>query len=1399
MSGSRSDAARGARRPSTDSEEGLMPGDLRVASPQMLPSGSWEQASVDEEAAVIHRTFSSSSRPPSARELRKFDPSTPTLIDEDEEPEMLFRRISPTKQTDDSMRRTPGAAMYRSVYELEEATASMSLAEHENPSESGRVVSEGDFRRAASAPPVSSMKSEKDSLFVARPRDLQNQQQQGIWESISNQSGTPSPVNRSRDLIQPSRPPLAPPQTSGSITSHAAPGKTTSTTTARAGEAQGLFSSAPWARSNAPAGEEGGRQQGAFSPNLLRLTENIGNILNEDEDDDYAVDIPALRGTESLPGDGLSQFGGGDWTGSYVFNQERGDTGQRRLGRSSATPKGAFKEGRPRRQTQNKLGRHQLQHASRPQPRRSGNDLPQFGPIQNQAVPSGQMFHFGGAFEPPRDHHRPPPATQPGDSSPFAPQDRPGSAEFASMPYKEHNPLPTSAHGSLFHVPSPSPTAGAALGEYLAPENYQQRPEMHAMAREFVPTSNAQTMTPPPQFFPGPGWTNQPMQPQHQPPQAPHFSRQSPGVDQGWSGYGFGAGSVYGMLSPTVDVTRSTLTPSPHMDPWGSQQVAVNPEAGSFSPLQLTRPQSEETLGPPTISDQAAREFKQGKNTKRGKRGRKKTKSTKKIKESPTGRPGSSLQNEEGNATESDSGLDPRRTEVEESHAARVAHKDFSKAFRNAEKESFQKAEEFALGALKDGTLPESVHWKVYLDLADLAKRANRYVEARALYKRVCELQPTANQGWLEYSKLEEECGHMNRVTNILHNGLEHCEYSENLLMRAIKHQEKMGNLDGARRLLARLQYKGIEKVWKTVLEGALLEARAGNASMARRVLKYLMHHVPWYGPLYLEAYKLERDLGRPQDALEIVEQGLQAIPRYGPLWFGAFRLCEGLDMAERYYALPQTMAIISRATMNISKELVWKVHLEAAHMLERSAIEQARFGANVNEVLEPARFRFSLTLLTCPANLRWKVWLATARMELNVGNSETARVLFLRAHAVVPDKGRSASLLDCSRMEEFIGETEVARAVLCKGRFEYPNDWKVWLESVLLEMRNNESAKAIDIATQALRLHKGTGRLWATLVQLNQSMGGDAEQLKALKRALNAVPKSGEVWCEGARIHLNPFSLSFDLERARRHLYFATKFTPQYGDSFIECIRLELMKQWVEPVAGYIWEATKQSIEPCTPADHDRLTKYITDILLLVSLSWNGRALDDSAQRRCRYYSLIPEVSSRLKHLEGLVDLSDVRLSCSNADPNYGTIWFSCRHVPTDTPRKVIDDASIYVSSEVQRYLHLYIAAVVRRRVILSTLSEERPGINENPLEISDPSMEAWENKSDSALQSGPSLQHVLNPTDPTTGFGLFDSVTDGSAFVTALSSQSKTKTIKEMTLPERRKVLFGTDALFS
>jgi tetratricopeptide (TPR) repeat protein len=756
-------------------------------------------------------------------------------------------------------------------------------------------------------------------------------------------------------------------------------------------------------------------------------------------------------------------------------------------------------------------------------------------------------------------------------------------------------------------------------------------------------------------------------------------------------------------------------------------------------------------------------------------------------------------------ASTCDDPADTKRAELSESPATRTAFKDFYRKLRAEERESFQDAHEFAMQTLSAGSLPDSVHWRVYLELADLAKRSNRFEEARKLYHQVCSLQPYASQGWLEFSKLEEECGNMTISSRILHAGLEYCEYSENLLTRAIKHEEKMGNLSRARELLSRLKHVGIEKVWRTVLEGALLEARAGNDIMARRVLKYLMHHVPWYGPLYLEAYRLEKDLGHSKEALAVVERGLTAIPRYGPLWFGAFRLCEEIDLHDHFFWLPQSMAMIDRATLSISKELIWKVHLEAAQMLERSSTEylDSKTDPTFLRVIESCRKRFSLTILSCPPNLRWKVWLAAGRMEVAAGNSDVARRLFLTAHRVVPDKGRAVALLECARLEEYVGDVELASAILCRSRNSGGSDWKVWLESVMLAIRSGDFTKAITLSQKALQLHSGTGRLWASLIQLRHIAEGEEAQFESLTLALNAVPKSGEVWCEGARIHLNPFSRTFDPQRASRHLFFATKFTPQYGDGFLESLRLLIIDQLLLPVAGLIWECTRDLLVfKSDDAWAEGLTEYVYSTIHELNVLYGvvskegpgtkNPAVVDSFLGTAVIEAILERLYSEQSHQ--FLDLTKLVLRCANADPNYGPLWFHCRSAHTDTARKVLTQAVDVMLNEVKRHANLYIAASVRRFAILALFQQNQENRWKEGSRM-------WESLTDQECLSSPSLQQIIEvgSNKKETGVELLESSIPPSDFITGIVALSRHRPLEEMTSSEKRKLLFGADSLFS
>ncbi len=117
-----------------------------------------------------------------------------------------------------------------------------------------------------------------------------------------------------------------------------------------------------------------------------------------------------------------------------------------------------------------------------------------------------------------------------------------------------------------------------------------------------------------------------------------------------------------------------------------------------------------------------------------------------------------------------------------ESPNSKNRFKSFYREFRNKEKESEQRAYDFAVRAFD--ALPARIHWRVAMEVADLAKRQNKITQARKWYEFVNRLQPYAAQGWLESGKMEEECGELIKCQKILETGLAFCPFNESLLAK---------------------------------------------------------------------------------------------------------------------------------------------------------------------------------------------------------------------------------------------------------------------------------------------------------------------------------------------------------------------------------------------------------------------------------------------------------------------------------------------------------------------------------------------------------------------------------------------------------------------------------------
>lgn len=288
----------------------------------------------------------------------------------------------------------------------------------------------------------------------------------------------------------------------------------------------------------------------------------------------------------------------------------------------------------------------------------------------------------------------------------------------------------------------------------------------------------------------------------------------------------------------------------------------------------------------------------------------------------------------------------PNSNDLIDSPRSKAYLKDFLTKFRTFSKTSSTEAEEFALHEVDNIVMSDNIKWKIYLELAELAKKNDDHDKARDYYIRAACCEKRSSTIWLEWSKMEEENGRFELALEILKIGLSICkisfpsssilhqQHNDTLLPRLIKLYERFHQYGEIRSVLSRLQPdQPIDKIWKSILEGCLFELRLGNLTTARLFLNYLMKYVPWYGPIYYEAYRLEEREKRTPEALSIIRRGLQELPRYGPLWFGLLRMMEKKDsLLERRFwlcgMLPHHSNLVrecKEALKSISKELTWR------------------------------------------------------------------------------------------------------------------------------------------------------------------------------------------------------------------------------------------------------------------------------------------------------------------------------------------------------------------------------------------------------------------------------------------------------------------------------------------
>ena len=412
------------------------------------------------------------------------------------------------------------------------------------------------------------------------------------------------------------------------------------------------------------------------------------------------------------------------------------------------------------------------------------------------------------------------------------------------------------------------------------------------------------------------------------------------------------------------------------------------------------------------------------------------------------------------------------------------------------------------------------------------------------------------------------------------------------------------------------------------------------------------------------------------------------------------------------------------------------------------------------DHLLHNARLDLIRALLTCQWNLSFKVWLASSRLELLAGHPEVARAALVEAMKDVPVKAQAQVLLECARVEEYSGNIAGARRILVKSLQQLKGEWKLHQELIFLEARQGRYVTSLKAAQQAIVASPGAARLWVILIQLchrfeqhavrkMRPISADSpinilnsttteeqhptattttsseascarDHLESthtlvvpskddlLLKALLEVPKSGEVWCEGGRCCLNPLvRYSFDLSVAQRNLNFALQFTPQYGDTFLEYLKLEMLCQVLLPrVLSVMGLPLVPFIERFLAADPEGdLATVLEDPRALELLSvgiehpFTSAFIEETrSDRRDKLRMLMTgtlEFPNLDEPLRSTIVTKSLERRCINADPNYGTDWYYCRHSPLDSTSTVLQTAQSILTSEIISYQPVYNQAI--------------------------------------------------------------------------------------------------------
>jgi tetratricopeptide (TPR) repeat protein len=423
---------------------------------------------------------------------------------------------------------------------------------------------------------------------------------------------------------------------------------------------------------------------------------------------------------------------------------------------------------------------------------------------------------------------------------------------------------------------------------------------------------------------------------------------------------------------------------------------------------------------------------------------------------------------------------------------------------------------------------------------AEIAKRLAENRFSIDLYAKATDADPQTPASWIDRAKLLDGFGHYAAAEDVLRAGILKAQHTEQLIHKLLRQYERLNTPERARTYLGSMY--GDRRVEQEALltEGALFELRQGRIRLAMDLLNALRVGSGWKPTIYGELVQHFERCGLIGGVQDLVEESSRLNPRNAIVcqtWFRSQRDPSVLVRLLKELSGKWTPEFTDKMTATVCETLAQTGHLRTARLL------------------------LAESAVRCAPAQRYKLLLTATTIELVHGDHSVSPLLLNWTAQLTPAKAKPTVCILWAKVCEILGQPDHALGIFGHVVADFATEWRVYLELAQYFLHQNDVPQAIQALADGLRKHPGSGRLWAFRVQLEGFNGVDA-QAATLRKAIEAVPKSGEVWCEAARMALNPLSRFFNLTAAKRYLEFAYRFTPQHGDSLVEMVRVELLER---------------------------------------------------------------------------------------------------------------------------------------------------------------------------------------------------------------------------------------------